>query len=63
MNECGTKTLKRRFINEVYEGDYKKYLQARRGDYCKVQYQWTCWMDALCKEGEISQKAWDKTTF
>lgn len=56
-------TLKRRFINEVYEGDYRKYLQARRDDYCKVQYQWTCWMDALCKTGEISQKAWDKTTF
>lgn len=56
-------TLKRRFINEVYEGDYKKYLQARRDDYCKAQYQWTCWMDALCKAGEISQKAWDKTTF
>lgn len=56
-------TLKRRFINEVYEGDYRKYLQARRDDYCKVQYQWTCWMDALCKAGEISQKAWDKTTF
>lgn len=34
-------TLKRRFINEVYERDYKKYLRERRDDYCRVQYIWS----------------------
>ena len=29
-------TLKRKFINEVYEGNYKKYLRERRDDYCRV---------------------------
>lgn len=46
-------TLKRRFINEMY-GDYKSYLRARKDDYCKVQYEWSCWIDSLCKAGEIS---------
>ena len=29
-------TLKRKFINEVYEGNYKKYLRERRDDYCSA---------------------------
>ena len=32
-------TIKRMFINEVYGGDYKKYLKARKDDYCKVQFE------------------------
>lgn len=55
-------TLKRRFINEVY-GDYKSYLRARRDDYCKAQYEWSCWIDSLCKNGEISQKTYERITF
>jgi hypothetical protein len=56
-------TLKRRFINEVYEGDYKKYLRARKSDYCKAQFEWSCWIDSLCKNGEITQKQYDNATF
>lgn len=55
-------TLKRRFINEMY-GDYKSYLRARKDDYCNVQYEWSCWIDSLCKAGEISQKVYDRATF
>ena len=55
-------TLKRRFINEMY-GDYKSYLRARKDDYCKVQHEWSCWIDSLCKAGEISQKVYDRATF
>lgn len=55
--------LKKRFIDECYDGDKKAYLKARKDDYCKVQYEWSCWMDALCKNGEISQEAWNKVTF
>lgn len=57
------KTLKRRFIDEVFDGNYKAYLKARREDYCKVQFEWSCWIDALCKDGEITQKQYEQTLF
>lgn len=56
-------TLKRRFINEVYDGNYGSYLKARRQDYCKVQFEWSCWIDSLCKNSEITQKQYDNITF
>lgn len=56
-------SLKRRYINEIYEGDYKQYLRDRRADYCKAQFQWACWIDMLCKDGEISQKQYDSAVF
>ncbi len=55
-------TLKRRFINEVY-GNYKSYLRARRDDYCKVQFAWSCWIDGLCKNREITQRQYENETF
>lgn len=57
------KTLKRRFIEEVFDGNYKSYLAARRDDYCKVQFEWSCWVDFLCKSGEISEKEYERATF
>lgn len=56
-------TLKRRFINEVYGGDYKAYLHARKDDYCKVQFEWSCFIDALCKNGEITLKQYENALF
>lgn len=56
-------TLKRRFINEVYSGDYRAYLRARKDDYLKVQFEWSCFTDSLCKDGEISQRVWQNATF
>lgn len=57
------RTVKRRFIDEMFSGDYKAYLRARRDDYCKVQFEWSCWIDALCKNSEISQKQYERATF
>lgn len=56
-------TLKRRFIDEVYNGDYKQYLKERREDYCKVQFEWSCYIDSLCKDGEITQAQYNRATF
>lgn len=53
---------KRLFISEVY-GTEKKYRQERRNDYCKVQFEWTRFLDALCKNGQISQRTWNTATF
>lgn len=57
------KTLRRRFIDEAFNGDYKAYLRARQDDYCKVQFEWSCWIDALCKNGEITQSQYEQATF
>lgn len=56
-------TLKRRFINECYNGNYKNYLKARNVDYCKVQFEWSCFIDSLCKNGEITQRQYENATF
>lgn len=56
-------TIKRMFINDVYNGDYKKYLRERKADYCKVQFEWTCYIDYLCKSGIITQKRCNNATF
>lgn len=56
-------TLKGRFINEVYNGDYGAYRRARNDDYCKVQFEWSCFIDSLCKAGEITQCQYENATF
>lgn len=53
---------KRLFINEMYGTD-RKYRQERRNDYCKVQYEWSCFMDALCRDGQISQRTYNTAAF
>lgn len=58
-----TNELKRAFINAYYSGNYKAYLRARKADYCKVQFEWSCWIDSLCKDGEITQRQYDNATF
>ena len=56
-------TIKRMFINEVYGGDYKKYLKARKDDYCRVQFEWSCFIDSLCKGEAITLKQYERATF
>ena len=58
-----TSELKRAFINTFYDGNYKEYLKAREADYCKVQFEWSYWVDLLCKDGEITQKQYDRAIF
>lgn len=56
-------SLKRMFINDCYGGDYTKYLRSRREDYFKVQFEWTCYINTLCKNGVITQKQYERATF
>lgn len=55
--------IKKLFIAEVYNGDKGEYLRARNADRCKVQFEWACFIDALCKNGEITQEQYERATF
>lgn len=55
--------VKREFINLYYNGDMSAYKKARKDDYCKVQFEFTCFADGLCRDGEITQKQYDTLTF
>ena len=54
--------LKPMFIREFYR-DRKTYLRARKEDYCKVQFAWSCWLDGICKDGVITERQWSRATF
>ena len=56
-------SLKRRFIDSIYYGNDGEYRRERNADYCKVQFEWACFIDGLCKDGEITQKQYDNATF
>ena len=55
--------IKKSFIECVYNGDNKAYKEARKADYCKVQFEWSCFIDLLCKSEIITQKQYNKATF
>ena len=55
--------IKKSFIETCYNGDRGAYLKARKVDYCKVQFEWSCFIDSLCKNGEITQRQYDRVTF
>lgn len=54
--------IKRLFISEFY-GTIAAYRAARKADYCKVQFEWSCFIDGLCRDGVITQAQYDKATF
>lgn len=62
MRKYQKMTRKREFIL-LYYGNDKQYLRARKADYRKVQFNWSCWLDELRKSGEITQKEYDSATF
>ena len=55
--------IKKAFIEAYYNGDRDAYLKARKADYCMVQFEWSCFIDSLCKSGEITQRQYNKVTF
>ena len=57
------KEIKRAFIETYYNWDRGAYKKARNADYCKVQFEWSCYIDLLCKNGEITQRQYDNATF
>lgn len=57
------RVVKAQFIQLFYNGDKQLYRKARKDDYCKVQLEWSTWLDGLAKSGEITQKQWEKALF
>lgn len=57
MNE-----IKRMFIFEVYKTK-AAYRATRKKDYFKVQFEWSCFIDLLCKNGVITQHQYDNAIF
>lgn len=54
--------IKHLFILECY-GTMKAYKKARRKDYYKVQFEWSCFIDNLCRDGIITQIEYEKAIF
>lgn len=54
--------IKRLFIDTHYK-NIIEYRKARKNDYLKEQFRFTCFIDALCKNGEITQKQFDTIIF
>lgn len=54
--------VKKEFI-KLYYGNRGNYIVARRKDYCKVQLEWSCFIDGLCRDCIISQDLYDRMTF
>lgn len=60
MRKCD---IKRAFVNDCFGGDWKMYIFARKNDYCKIQFMWSCYIDELCKAGIITQKQYNTVEF
>lgn len=54
--------IKRLFVLEFY-GSMSAYKAARKNDYCKVQLEWSCFIDSLCRTGVITQAQYNSATF
>lgn len=50
------------FVKEYY-GDHKSFVKAVRDDYYKVQLEWSCYIDDLCREGVLTERQWQRATF
>lgn len=56
-------TIKQMFIRDVYNNSHSAYYYARRKDYHKVQLEWSCYIDMLCKNGIITQEQYECAVF
>lgn len=48
---------------EQYYGNTASFKSAVQDDYCAAQFQWSCFIDALCKLDEITQRQWETWIF
>lgn len=48
---------------EGYYGNKKELHKALRQDYLAVQFAWECFVDGLCKDGDITQEQYNSWTF
>lgn len=51
------KQVNKEFV-ETYYGCWEKFKEARKKDYCKVQYEWSCYIDELVKDGILTPRQW-----
>lgn len=54
--------IKKLFIATCYN-TRGEYLSERKRDYCAAQLRWSCFVDYLCKDGQITQRQYDNATF
>lgn len=50
------------FIEQFY-GDLATLHTALKADWWAVQFNWSCFIDALCKNGDITQEQYHNWTF
>ena len=50
------------FIEQFY-GDLDTLHVELKRDWWEVQYNWSCFIDALCKNGNITQEQYHNWTF
>ena len=52
----------RAFVEDYYGSD-EQFRLAVQDDYCKAQFNWSCFVDSLCKAGEITQQQYATWAF
>ena len=50
------------FIEQFY-GSHTALHNALKADWWAVQFNWSCFIDALCKNGDITQEQYNTWTF
>lgn len=50
------------FIEDYY-GSESVFKDAVQDDYCKAQLNWSCFIDSLCKAGEITSEQYETWAF
>lgn len=49
------KQVNKEFV-EMYYGNWESFKAARKAAYLKVQYEWSCYIDSLNKEGKLTDR-------
>lgn len=50
------------FVESHYE-DNRNLRAALKADRLAVQFEWSCYIDSLCRDGEITMKQYESWTF
>ena len=48
---------------EAYYGNSHSLRKALKADRLAVQFEWSCFIDSLCRDGEITMKQYESWTF
>ena len=58
-----TKAQASKLFVESYYGDKHTLYAALKADRLAVQFEWSIFIDSLCRDGEITIKQYDSWTF